>query len=84
MQLEQKKIIQYALQFDINNIHTYSGYKGGLVLKITTSKADVVNTIESYALTLPVLEVVVKHNQLMEFEIYCITEDENIYGLKFR
>jgi hypothetical protein len=83
MQEERKRIIQYALQFDIHDIHTYSGYKGGLVVKITTRSADIVNTIEKYALSIPVDEVVVKKNHLMQFEIFCITKDD-VYDLKLK
>lgn len=82
MQEEQKRIIQYALQYDIHDIHTYSGYKGGLVLKITTRNAATVNEIEKFALSIPVDEVVVKKNHLMQFEIFCITKDEDVYTLK--
>lgn len=83
MQEERKQIIQYALQFDIHDVHTYSGYKGGLVVKITTSLPEVVDAIEKFAFSLSVEEVVVKHNLLMQFEIFCITKDENVYTLKF-
>lgn len=78
----RKKIIQYALQFDIHDIHTYSGYKGGLVLKITTRSAAVVDAIEKFALSLPSEEVAVKQNNLMQFEIFCITKDKDVYELK--
>jgi hypothetical protein len=83
MQEERKRIIQYALQFDIHDIHTYSGYKGGLVVKITTRSADIVNAIEKFALSIPINEVVVKKNHLMQFEIFCITQDD-VYDLKLK
>jgi hypothetical protein len=81
---DRKNIIRFALQFDINDIHTYSGYKGGLVLKITTRSAHVVNEIEKYALSIPIEEVAVKKNHLMLFEIYCITKDSDVYELKLK
>jgi hypothetical protein len=84
MQEARKRILLYALQFDINDVHTYSGYKGGLVVRITTGSAEVVNAIEKFALSIPVLEVVVKNGPLMQFEIFCITEDEDVYSLKIK
>lgn len=84
MDEDRKKIIRYALQFDIHDIHTYSGYKGGLVVKITTRSAAVVDAIEKFALSLPSEEVAVKKNHLMQFEIFCITKDKDVYELKLK
>lgn len=82
MQAERKKIIQYALDYDINDIHTYSGYKGDLIVKITTKEKDVVLAIRRFALSLGIKEVVVKHNLALLYEIYCVTADESVYRLK--
>ncbi len=83
MQTERKKIIRYALDFNIQDVNTYSGYKGDLVLKITTKEKDAVLAIRKFALQEGVLEVAVKQNpHLQNFEIYCITKDENVYNVK--
>ena len=83
MQPERKKIIQYALNFDISDIHTYSGYKGDLVTKITSKEKSAVIDIRRFALSLGIEEIVIKQNpSINEFEIYCITVDENVYNLK--
>lgn len=83
MQEERKKIIQYALGFDIQDIHTYSGYKGDLIVKIVTKERDVLGAIRSFALSLGVKDVVIKQNvDMRNYEIYCITVDEHVYGLK--
>jgi hypothetical protein len=85
MDEDRKKIIQYALQFDIHDIHTYSGYKGGLLVKITTRSPHVVDQIEKFALSIPAVEeVAVKKNHLMQFEIFCVTKDNNVYELKLK
>jgi hypothetical protein len=85
MDEERKKILQYALQYDIVDVHTYSGYKGGLIVKITTRNANTVDAIESYALSLStVKEVAVKKNHLMQFEIFCVTKDNDVYELKVK
>lgn len=83
MESERKKIIQYSLDFEIDDIHTYSGYKGDLIVKITAREKSAVAAIRQYALSLGIHEVVIKQNpNLMAFEIYCITSDENVYRLK--
>ncbi|WP_345991242.1 hypothetical protein [Sulfurimonas sp. HSL-1716] len=83
MQQERKQIIQHALGYDIHDIHTYSGYKGDLIVKITTSDKNAVAEIRKFAISLGVEEVVVRQNpSIQEFEIYCVTVDENVYHLK--
>ncbi len=83
MHEERKKILRYALEQDISDVHTYSGYKGDLIVKITTKDATAVQQIRKFALSLDVKDVVVKQNPyIVEFEIYCITPDDNVYELK--
>lgn len=83
MKEERKKIIRFALDFDIQDIHTYSGYKGDLVIKIVTKEKEALSAIRSFALSLGVKEVVIKQNVDMgNYEIFCITVDEQVYGLK--
>lgn len=85
MDEERKKILQYALQYNILDVHTYSGYKGGLIVKITTRDPNVVDAIETFALSLSTVdEVVVKTNHLMQFEIFCVTKDNDVYELKIK
>lgn len=74
MQEERKKILQYALNLDIKDVHTYSGYKGDLMVKIITKEEKVVTAIQEYALSLEIKEVVVKHN--VDYELYCVTAEE--------
>lgn len=83
MQEERKQIIRYALDFNIADIHTYSGYKGDLIVKINTKEKDVVIAIRKFALSLGLKEVVIKqNNDLVQYEIYCITKDEDAYHIK--
>lgn len=83
MQEERNKIIRYALDFYIEDVNTYSGYKGDLIVKITTKDKDAVIAIRKYALSLGVKDIVVKHNpNLIVYEIYCVTEDESVYHVK--
>lgn len=83
MQVERKKIIQYALGFDIEDINTYAGYKGDLIVKITTKDIHAVASIRHYADELELKEVVVKQNpHIEEYEIFCVTPDKEVYHLK--
>lgn len=83
MKEEQKNIIRYALDFNILNIHTYSGYKGDLVVKIITKEREALSAIRAYALSLGIKDVVIKQNvDMKNYEIYCISIDEHVYGLK--
>ncbi len=83
MQAERKQIIRYALDFEIEDINTYSGYRGDLVVKITTKDMKAVVAIRRFAMDLSIKEIVVKENlHLLQFEIFCITLDKDVYHLK--
>lgn len=82
MQQERRKILQYALDYEIGDVSTYSGYKGDLIVKITTKEKETVLAIRKFALGLGVKEVVIKQNPVGGYEIYCVTPDEHVYGLK--
>ncbi len=82
MQIERKKILQYALDYEIGDVHTYSGYRGDLIVKITAKEKDTALAIREFAFSLGVKEVIVKQNTVEGYEIYCVTPDENVYGLK--
>lgn len=84
LQKVRKEIIRYALDFDILNIQTYSGYKGDLLVKITMPDSDdaTLRHLRQKALDLG-MEVVVKDNKhYLIYELYCIIPDETAYGLK--
>lgn len=83
MQAERNKIIRFALDFYIDDVNTYSGYKGDLIVKITTKDKHAVIEIRKYALSLGVEDIVVKHNpNLVLYEIYCVTANEEVYHVK--
>lgn len=71
MQEERRKILQYALNLDILDVHTYSGYKGDLMVQIITKDEQAMNAIRDYALSLEIKEVVVKHS--VDYVLYCVT-----------
>lgn len=76
MQEQRKKILQYALNLNISDVHTYSGYRGDLMVKIITNDEGVMNAIRDYALSLEIKEVVVKHS--VEYVLYCVTTEETV------
>lgn len=83
MQEERKNIIRYALDYSVVDVHSYPGYKGDLVVRITVKDKDAVLKIRRYALDLGIKEVVIKENKdLSQYEIYCVTEDEGAYHIK--
>lgn len=83
MQEERKNIIRYALDYNIIDVHTYPGYKGDLVVRITVKDKNDVLAIRRYALSLGIKEVVIKENKdVVQYEIYCVTEDEGAYHIK--
>jgi hypothetical protein len=73
MQDQRRKILQYALNLNITDVHTYAGYRGDLMVKIITNDESVMNTIREYALSLNIKEVVVKHS--VEYVLYCVTAE---------
>jgi hypothetical protein len=83
MQGVRKQIIRFALDYEIEEINTYAGYKGDLVVKIVSKDIDAIAEIQKYANTLDILDVVVKHNpHLMIYEIFCVTKDKEVYHVK--
>lgn len=83
MQEIQKKIILFALSFEIDSLNTYSGYKGDLIVKILTRNKNDVLEIRKHALFLEIKEVVIKEKMdTAQYEIYCVTEDDSVYRLR--
>lgn len=83
MQSERKNIIRYALDYDIEDINTYAGYKGDLIVKIVSKNIEAIAEIQKYANTLDILDVVVKHNpHLLIYELFCVTRDKESYQIK--
>ncbi|UFS62644.1 hypothetical protein LOH54_00585 [Sulfurimonas sp. HSL-3221] len=78
----RKQMIRFALEFPIRDIRTYSGYKGDLLVEITTGNDDILSELKAHAESLG-MEVVVKERYDTRIhEVYCIVPDENIYRLK--
>ncbi len=78
---ERKEIIRQALEFDIIDIRTYTGYKGDLLVEITTMEPDVMRSLKKIAETLG-LETVIQKDILMIYKIFCISPSSNVYELK--
>ena len=78
---ERKEIIRQALKFDIIDIRTYTGYKGGLLVEITTIDPDVIRSLKKIAESLG-METVIQKDIVMIYKIFCITPSSNAYDLK--
>ena len=81
MSNERKEIIRQALEFDIVDIRSYTGYKGDMLVEITTMKPDVTLSIKKIAETLG-LEVVIQKDIISLYKIFCISPSSNAYDLK--
>ncbi|WP_345985645.1 hypothetical protein WCX49_00590 [Sulfurimonas sp. HSL-1656] len=78
----RKQMIRFALDFPIRDIRTYSGYKGDLLVEITTGNDDILPKLKAHAESLG-MEVVIKERYDTRIhEVFCIVPDENIYRLK--
>jgi hypothetical protein len=82
MKRKHREIIRTFIDDEIRELNVYSGYKGGIVLKILTISADVVSRLQEYCTNIEI-ECRVKHNQhLAAYEVFCVVEDEDVYSLK--
>jgi len=81
MEDERKEIIRRALEFDIIDIRSYGGYKGDLLVEITTMDPIVAKSIENIAKILG-MESVTKQDVLSVFQIFCITPSSEGYDFK--
>ncbi|GEM_PF-1293059 len=78
----RKAIIRSSLEYDIRDIRTYAGYKGDLLVEITSSSLDVIDRLEAEAKKLGMETVVKERFDVGIHELYCITPDEDLYELK--
>ena len=78
---DRKKIIRTALELDIIDIRSYRGYKGDMLIEVTTMSPDVVRTIKVAAEVLN-FEIVIQKDIIALYKIFCISPSDNIYELK--
>lgn len=78
---QRKKMIKHALEYDIIDVRSYRGYKGDLLIEITTMDEDAVKALQKIAEIIG-FEVEVHKNVLSIHEIYCICPSESAYELK--
>jgi hypothetical protein len=75
-------MIRFALEHPVRDIRTYSGYKGDLLVQITATDFDLISTLQAHAHSLDMETVIKKRSDIGIHEIYCITPDEEVYGIK--
>lgn len=80
MPQERKDVIKYALGLNIRDIRTYAGFKGDLLVEITSNDKEVIDKIKAWAENLD-MKTVLKENPMIQlYEIFCITPDD-VYEL---
>lgn len=78
----RKEMIRFALDYPIHDIRTYAGYKGDLIVEITTSNISLLDVLKNHAQSLGMETVIKEKREIQIHEIYCISPDDNIYKLK--
>ena len=78
---QRKEIIRQALKLNIIDIRSYTGYKGDLLVEITTMEPDVIKSLKKEAEALK-FEIVIQKDIISLYKIFCISPTSNIYDLK--
>ena len=78
---QRKDIIRQALAFDIVDIRSYTGYKGDLLVEITTMEPAVIASLKKVAEALE-FETVIQKDIISLYKIFCISPSSNVYDLK--
>lgn len=79
---KRKEMIRKALEYNIIDVRSYAGYKGDNLVEFTTLDHDTALSLKNIAKSLG-LDVVVRQNPLMVFQIFCIVAtSDDIYDLK--
>ena len=78
----RKAMIRFALEHNVRDIRTYGGYKGDLLLEITTCDYNLLPVFKAHAESLGMETVIKEKFDICIHEIYCIMPNEDIYRLK--
>jgi hypothetical protein len=78
----RKAMIRFALDYNIRDIRTYSGYKGDLLIEITTTDLALLPILKKHAQSLGMQTVIKEKLDIRIHEIYCIMPNEDLYELK--
>ena len=81
MDNDRKEIIRRALDFDIIDIRSFTGYKGDPLVEITTLDYGVVQALQKSAEELG-FDTVIQKNKIEVYQLFCITPATDIYDLK--
>ena len=78
---ERKEIIRQALEFNIVDIRSYTGYKGDMLVEITTMEPNAAQAIKQAAEALE-FEIVIQKDIISLYKIFCVSPSSNVYDLK--
>lgn len=77
----RKEMIRKALDFDIIDVRSYAGYRGDMLVEFTTLSRETVESLKKIAEEIG-LDVTVRQDPVLIYQVYCIALTEDIYGLK--
>ncbi len=80
MDEKRKDLIRKAISFEIIDVRSYVGYRGDLLVEFTTNNTDTVTEVKRVAEAMG-FEVVVRLDPLMIYQVFCISENKQIYDL---
>ncbi len=80
MDEKRKELIIKAITFDIIDVRSYVGYRGDLLVEFTTNNIDTATALKKVA-ELMGFEVVIRLDPLMIYQVFCISENKQIYDL---
>lgn len=79
---DMKTVINYAMGLEILNLHTYRGYKGASILKITADERPQLEKLEEYVKNMG-LEIKNDYDiSTHQYILFIVFEHEDIYDLK--
>ena len=77
----RKEIIGRALTLEIMDIRSYTGYKGDLIIEVTSLDPNVIQILNHRAVALG-FDSNVTTDSLLVHKLYCISPSEDAYDLK--
>ena len=78
---KRKSYIKKALEYDIIDIRTYVGYKGDLIIQVTTMDPLAVHALKDLAMEMG-FETAATKDVLSVFKVYAIMPTDDTYTLK--
>jgi len=82
MKKEARDLIKAVIDLDINEISLFTGYRGDLMLRVTSVNSEVIKAIHRICTQRSITAEIKYNNSRYAHEIYCSFEQEDIYRIK--